>query len=312
MKAPDSSLFDTMILSAKEVLNLGLSFVKHEHLRQSQKTLCKCFKKYYGANNVILAQQWKDLCQTTLRKAKLNKKEKTEKGFKMFMVAHHFLFCYPKNSEMIANTFCMSVNSVRNMWVWVEKIAALKEIKIVWPQEEFMRADTAKLAFTVDCVDCHIREPSFHPNYNIDKSYSSHKFKKAGLRYELALDIHKSRLIWINGPYKSGSDQDITIFQTGGLKDKVMQLPGKKGIADRGYEGEELWLSLPTSRDKPFVHQYKSRARCRMEIFNGKIKKYQCLSIYWTHGITKHKLAFEAVCVTTQYQMENGSPLFDV
>jgi hypothetical protein len=304
-----------MILSDKEVLNLGLSFVdcrSSTRRHAKEKRLVERFKKHYGADNVTLAKQWKDLCTSTLPKAKLKKKEKTGKGFRMFMVAHNFLFCYPKNMELLANGFDLSVNAVRKMWVWIEKIAALKKTKIVWPEEDYMNPDTARLPFTVDCVDFHKREPSSHPNYNIDKSYSSYKFKKAGLRYELAIDVHTSRLIWIKGPYKCGSDNDVKIFQTGGLKDKVMQLPGKKGIADRGYEGEEEWLSMPTTLDGPLEHQYKSRARCRHESFNGKIKKYQCLSTYWEHTIAKHKLAVEAVCVTTQYQMENGSPRFDV
>jgi hypothetical protein len=36
------------------------------------------------------------------------------------------------------------------------------------------------------------------------------------------------------------------------------------------------------------------------------------LSGKFRHGHKKHKSVFKAVCVITQYQSENGHPLFDV
>ena len=45
------------------------------------------------------------------------------------------------------------------------------------------------------------------------------------------------------------------------------------------------------------------------------IKSFKCLSDVFHHGMEKHKVAFEAVCVIVQYryyQMDNGAELFDV
>jgi hypothetical protein len=57
------------------------------------------FHSHYGSNDVNLASMWHDLMTTTIPDAKLTAKVKSEKGFKAFMMAHHFLWTYPKNAE---------------------------------------------------------------------------------------------------------------------------------------------------------------------------------------------------------------------
>jgi hypothetical protein len=59
------------------------------------------------------------------------------------------------------------------------------------------------------------------------------------------------------------------------------------------------------------VAKFKSRARARHESFNGRLKFFDILQNTFRHGEARHKIAFEAVCVIVQYQMDNGSPLFD-
>ena len=65
-----------------------------------------------------------------------------------------------------------------------------------------------------------------------------------------------------------------------------------------------------TTNTTSFCQQ--SRARARHETFNGRIKNFGCLDDRFRHGMEKHKICFEAVCVIVQYQLENGSPLFDI
>jgi hypothetical protein len=48
------------------------------------------------------------------------------------------------------------------------------------------------------------------------------------------------------------------------------------------------------------------------ETFNGRLKNFSVLAEKFSHGHEKHKCIFEAVCVITQYEIENGHPLFDV
>ena len=83
-------------------------------------------------------------------------------------------------------------------------------------------------------------------------------------------------------------------------------------MADLGYEGEEDLPCLLSSLDKGLEHEHKIRAHCRHKSFNCKMKKYQSMDGVWRHGKDKHRMAFYAICVTLQYQMENGSPLFDM
>jgi hypothetical protein len=86
---------------------------------------------------------------------------------------------------------------------------------------------------------------------------------------------------------------------------------GKKVIGDKGYRGEKAIISTPNSHDPEDVRHFKSRVRARHESFNAKIKNFACLDVRFRHGIVKHRICFEAVCVIVQYQLENGSPLFD-
>jgi hypothetical protein len=39
---------------------------------------------------------------------------------------------------------------------------------------------------------------------------------------------------------------------------------------------------------------------------------FKCLSDTFRQGMDIHKFAFEAVCVTFQYQMDDGSPIYTV
>ena len=90
----------------------------------------------------------------------------------------------------------------------------------------------------------------------------------------------------------------------------------KMAIADKGYvtsrADEQGIFATPNPSDPQELKNFKSRARCRHETFNGRIKFFKCLSETFRHGIEKHKIALEAVCVIVQYQMDNGSEIFAV
>lgn len=145
-----------------------------------------------------------------------------------------------------------------------------------------------------------------------DRSYYSHKFRQSALNYEIAISVCDNAVVWLNGPSKA-SKHDKTVFrEADGLKAQIPE--GKRAIADRGYHSHKDLnvISTPNSRDPREVSKFKSRARARHESFNGRIKTFKCLSENFRHELEKHRVVFEAVCVICQYQMENGSPLFDV
>ena len=188
-------------------------------------------------------------------------------------------------------------------------------VQIVWPARwtpghvDFRNEDIPVFLLTVNSVHCRIHEPK-HPTKSKDQSYYSHKFKQSGLNYELRISVYDNALVWLNGPFKA-SQHDLTIFRSAnGLKEMIPE--GRKVIADNGYtSAQEHILSTPNSNDPREVRKFKSRARARHESFNGKIKNFRSLAEQFRHGVTNHKIVFEAVCVICQYQLENGSPLFD-
>ena len=273
----------------------------------------------------MLADQWNDLrvdnnLPTYLR---LNKKEKTEKGLKRFFVAHFFLWAYPKNASMLASRFkiCDKYCKGQPLWKWVRRIAALKSKKIVWDKNMANASKMEIFCLTVDGTDFKINEPK-HKTVPIDNGMCSHKMKHAAAKYEIAMAVNSPKCVHMAGPFKGGT-HDLEMFRRGGLKEKLQALNvkirnsqrTKLAIADRGYSSkkadEKNLLSLPNSMGSKGLERFKSRARLCHETFNGRLKFFGSLSAQmFRHGFDKHKFVFEAVVVTVQYQMDNGSPIF--
>jgi hypothetical protein len=174
--------------------------------------------------------------------------------------------------------------------------------------------DDVLFPMTVDGVHCKTYEP-MHATMPMDTEMSSHKFgKKAAFTYELGVSTYEQKLYWTHGPRKGGCN-DKRMFKTSGLQAHLVA-QGKQAIADSGYSGVRGGgVSTPNQLDTAEVKEFKRRARARHENFNGRIKNFGILSQTFRHKINrveKHQTAFEAVCVIVQYQLENGSPLFEI
>ena len=77
-------------------------------------------------------------------------------------------------------------------------------IQIIWDNK--MKKDIGNgCLVSVDGTDFHIPQHGW--------KFYSHKFKKSGLRYEVALCIMTGDIVWINGPYEPGIWPDIKIFR---------------------------------------------------------------------------------------------------
>jgi DDE superfamily endonuclease len=121
--------------------------------------------------------------------------------------------------------------------------------------------------------------------------------------------LYDNKIVWVNGPFEAGIP-DINIFRNGGLKEMIPA--GKRIVADNGYLGERAIISTPNSHDAPELRKFKRRARSRHETINARFKNFRILDSRFCHDRHKHSIALEAVCVICQYQLEFGSPLFDV
>ena len=296
-----------LILTSLEMLEKGLDLAGFKNRsRSGVLAQARRFKAFYGSNPVVLADMWEDLQTTEHDEIRM---KLTEAHISHFFMTHHFLYCYPVE-EAISAIFGYCEKTCREWcWEFTSKFAQLKTEKIQWP-EEWCHPNNPGVPiflYTVDGVHFRSQEPK-HPTLSKNRAYYSHKGNGPGLTYQLALDIWRSRIVQMQGPYPA-STHDITIFRNG-LK---QQTPfGKRGIGDNGYRGEREILSLPNSHDHPELRKFKSRARARQESLNTRIQNFNILKDRFRHNIKKHKIVFEAVCVIVQYQFDNGSPLFEV
>lgn len=162
---------------------------------------------------------------------------------------------------------------------------------------------------SVDGVDFEITGYTLR-NGKPDPEYFSYKFKRAGLRYEIALCIRTSHIVWISGPFKPGVYNDIMIFRRP-LGLKTMLEPGERVEADDSYVGEcPVYCKCPSS-GTTYKKQKKIRARVRMchEHANERIKNFGAMKARFRHGVHKHGLALRACAVLTQLSMDSGEPL---
>jgi hypothetical protein len=176
--------------------------------------------------------------------------------------------------------------------------------QIKW--ENRFRRDTRNKTckVTVDGTDCQIFEPT-----PFSKDWFSHKFKAAGLRYEVAVCIQTGDIVWIHGPFQCGKWPDIKIFRSK-LIDHLA--PGEMVEADKGYRGERHKIRTADNYLSRTDRKAKKKARARHETVNKRLKQWGCLKQIFRHDPRKHKLVFKAVAVCTQLCFEHGETPFQV
>jgi hypothetical protein len=97
-----------MVLSPRDVLVKGFhfcgglpnNFTGHWMQKETNR-----FKMHYGSMPEVLANIWYDLTTNEIEGLNMTCKDKSEKGFFMFLVAIHFLWVYPKNAKMLGSQF---------------------------------------------------------------------------------------------------------------------------------------------------------------------------------------------------------------
>jgi len=174
----------------------------------------------------------------------------------------------------------------------------------------------------VDGIHYEIEEPRPFSKKNSSFKYGG----KAALAYEFCLCTYKPKMTWLNGPFFA-SDKDDTTFKTKGLKSAIEKKQRERNndfriIADDGYVDQANLdtLALRNELDPPEIQWYKDRALSRHERFNGLTKNYKCLTEKFRHDRgdnpngdhPMHKACVEAICVTIQYELDEGlTTLFD-
>ena len=93
-----------------------------------------------------------------------------------FMIAHFFLWTYPKNVKLVKRPFkiCLRYLQSDDLWYWPKKIHTLKAKKIVWPAD-LDNHYTEILAISVDGVNFCSWEKK-HPTLNKDPEFLQAQF----------------------------------------------------------------------------------------------------------------------------------------
>jgi hypothetical protein len=269
----------THIVTDAEMTSLGLLTVHYDEeqlWRCGDKTNQYRFKITFGVTPITMLTIYEDLQTSTAEDTNTNpprsmclKGSKT--NLKCLLRTVYYLRKYPTEDD-IDRVLKMNKGWARtNIWDLIEKIQYLKFKKITWPDD---LASEDIWIMTVDGTHVWMYEPG-HPEFSQDSEYSSHKFNKAGINYELGIAIASGKLIWMKGPYKAGKN-DLQIFTGAGLKARLLQLK-KKAIGDGGYSGHQEAISSPNTHDSCQVKLFKSRALKRREGSNGMTKSFQIL-----------------------------------
>jgi hypothetical protein len=273
------------------------------------------FRTHYGSEPHVYKKIWLDLQVSSNDEARI---PPGKLKLDYFLMSMYFLRLYPTQLELVA-TFNYCRETIDQwLWYYLEKIQALKDEKIFWPDE--WDDDIEDNPFiphhllTVDGTHCMVMERQTR-SLSKDTKYYSHKFAGPGLSYEMALHLYECRIIHIRGPGKGGKN-DKTTFR----EELMGKIPaGSKGIADNGYIADDLRDSLAFSNNRLPRHIRKlyQRAKARHETLYSRMKSFRVLAQkfrckHYSDRDTKHKTCFEAVAVIVQYQFENGAPLFSV
>ena len=147
---------------------------------------------------------------------------------------------------------------------------------------------------------------------NAGRRFYSHKYKKSGLRYEVATSLINGDLVWINGPYECGKWPDISIFRNSLLSHLT---EGERVEADDGYIGEcPRYVKCPGHiTADPTTSSMQADIRKRHETINKRFKQWGILKqVFRSKKLHTHGKVFRAVAITTQLAIENGEPLFQV
>jgi hypothetical protein len=109
---------------------------------------------------------------------------------------------------------------------------------------------------------------------------------------------------------------------------KIIKSTQRKHQSRSGFSSSLGWLGFCSRWKRNFIAHFladslaeflriessvlTAAARLRQETSNGRLKFFEALQQTFRHHVDKQKLELEAICVIVQYQIDNGSPIFDV
>eukprot|EP00474_Spongospora_subterranea_P000466 CRZ00924.1 hypothetical protein [Spongospora subterranea] len=216
-------------------------------------------------------------------------------SFIHLLMALYFLKIYPLE-EVAAATFKVTEKTYRK-WIWI-LIERIRRLDLIDFDDRYENWTHRSACCTLDGTDCKIDE--HHP---FNKAYFSHKLNHAGLRYEIAMALGTSKILWWNGGVPCGAHPDLVLAQSGFTK---MLDEDEQALADKGYRGCRQF-STPfgdpqTQYARTFNRQHK-RIMARSETVNKRIKHFAVLRS-WRHKSDElHCKCFGAIMQITQIML---------
>lgn len=144
-----------------------------------------------------------------------------------------------------------------------------------------------------------MREP-----FPFNPGYYSHKFKAAGLRYEIAVGLKSGDIVWGYGGLPCGIYNDLRLAREAFVFELV---EGEKAFGDKGY-GDSRYFILPRDIEGN-GHKY---VMSRHETVNKRIRHFEVLKQVFRHPIEKHEVCFFAVLNITQLILKYEEPLYSL
>lgn len=148
---------------------------------------------------------------------------------------------------------------------------------------------------SLDGTDFRIREP-----FPFDRKWYSHKFKAAGIRYEIGISIESGDVVWASGGFPCGEWPDVKIAK----ELYVYYAENEITLADKGYR-DRRYFKLPENITE-------KRILARHETLNGRLKNFQILNSRYRHSLKNHPRVFHACVNIVQLCISNGEPLFKI
>lgn len=152
---------------------------------------------------------------------------------------------------------------------------------------------------SIDGVDFKIKEPT-----PFDPLWYSYKFRAAGLRYEIGLNIRTGDIVWAFGGFPCGNYTDLNLAREAfvfALDDN------ERALADKGYADPTCFI-LPNNKN----NEKHKLIMSRHETVNKRLRHFKILKCEFRNDRQKHPMVFHAVINLTQLMFKTGEPLFNV
>jgi len=183
---------DISSITPSQWLETGLNFtVKPSKKQRAHWRLEKEideFKSAYGPHPCILGTIWLDL-QSDEVPEEHRLINPTINDVKYFLLTARWLRKYETWSDLAKLGGVGLRRLSEKVKKWVLRLAALKELVVVWPT-----TFNTRFIVSIDGTHCHVNEPR-DPDCRRNKKNYSHKFHKAGVNYEIGVSIFESRVI---------------------------------------------------------------------------------------------------------------------